>query len=201
MRAGAILRLPSDTEFEAIGDSEASAEVRRQYAEWRANRGIAASGEPAGERLRLVTPTEGGEGAATQTGAAGAQTQELRNKASAASDQLDESRRTSQLKDDELAKLQQKLGQPAQPTPAPTPAPTETPTAEATPPAPAPTETQPAPTETAPEATTAPAAEPQPTPAEQAKPTRHRRSQSKRSPRSSTGSLRTGTTRWRHCWS
>ena len=164
MRAGAILRLPSDTEFEAIGDSEASAEVRRQYAEWRANRGIAASGEPAGERLRLVTPTEGGEGAATQTGAAGAQTQELRDKVQQLQTQLDESRRMLQLKDEELAKLQQKLGQPAQPpAPTPTPAPTETPT-------PAPIETQPAPTETPPEATTTAPVEPQPTPAEQPKP-------------------------------
>jgi len=168
LHAGAILRLPSDAEFESIGVSEASAEVRRQYAEWRANRGMAASGTASGDRLKLVTPAEGGEGTTTQAAAGGAETQELRNKVQELQNQLDEQRRMVQVKDAELAKLQQKLGQPAQPTPAPTPAPTETPTAEATPPAPAPTETQPAPTETAPEATTAPAAEPQPTPAEQA---------------------------------
>src|SRR5207344_845206 len=130
-------------------------------AEWRANRGVAASGTPPGERLRLVTPTEGGEGAATQTGASAAQSQELRDKVQELQTQLDESRRMLQLKDAELAKLQQKVGQPAEPAPTPTPAPTETPT-------PAPIETQPAPTETPPEATTTtPAVEPQPTPAEQ----------------------------------
>ncbi len=160
LHAGAIMRLPGDTEFDAVGSSEANAEVRRQYAEWRANRGIAASGAPSGERLRLVTPAEGGEGAATQTGASGAQTQELRDKVQELQTQLEESRRMLQVKDAELAKLQQKVGQPAQPTPAPTPAPTETPT-------PAPVETQPAPAETPPEATTTPAVEPQPTPAEQ----------------------------------
>ena len=158
LHAGAILRLPNDTEFEAVGGSEASAEVRRQYAEWRANRGVAASEAPPGERLRLVTPTEGGEGATTQTGASGAESQALRDKVQQLQTQLDESRRLIQLKDDELAKLQQKVGQPAQPAPTPAPAPTETPT---------PTETQPAPAETPPEATTTPAVEPQPTPAEQ----------------------------------
>jgi pilus assembly protein FimV len=164
MRAGAILRLPSDTEFEAVDSSEASAEVRRQYAEWRANRGIAASGAPSGERLRLVTPTEGGEGAGTQTADSGAQSKELRDKVQQLQTQLDESRRMLQLKDAELAKLQQKLGQPAQPpAPTPTPAPAETPT-------PAPIETQPAPTETPPEATTTPPVEPETTPAEQPKP-------------------------------
>jgi pilus assembly protein FimV len=119
LHAGAILRLPNDTEFEAVGGSEASAEVRRQYAEWRANRGVAASEAPPGERLRLVTPTEGGEGATTQTGASGAESQALRDKVQQLQTQLDESRRLIQLKDDELAKLQQKLGQPAQPAPTP----------------------------------------------------------------------------------
>jgi pilus assembly protein FimV len=168
MRAGAILRIPNDAEFDSIGASEASAEVRRQYAEWRTNRGVASSGAPSGERLRLVTPTEGGEGAGTQQAATGAQTKELQDKVAQLESQLAEQRRLLDLKNAELAKLQQQTAKPAEPMPAPAPAPTtEAPPAE-TPPA----ETQAAaPTETPTEATTAPpATEPQTTPAEQPKP-------------------------------
>ncbi|HKE43770.1 MAG TPA: FimV/HubP family polar landmark protein [Steroidobacteraceae bacterium] len=168
LHAGAILRLPNDAEFDSVGATEASAEVRRQYAEWRGNRGVAASGTSSGERLRLVTPTEGGEGSATQA-AAGAQTKELQDKVSQLQGQVAEQQRLLELKNKELAELQQKTGKPAEPTPAPVPAPTtETPPPAETPPV----ETQAtAPSETPTEATTAPpAAEPQPTPAEQPKP-------------------------------
>jgi pilus assembly protein FimV len=168
MRAGAILRIPNDAEFDSVGASEASAEVRRQYAEWRTNRGVASSGAPSGERLRLVTPTEGGEGTGTQA-AGGAQSKELQNKVTQLESQLAESRRLIELKDAELAKLQQGT-KPAEPTP--TPAPTPAPTTEAPPAETPPAETQAtAPTETPTEATTAPpATEPQTTPAEQPKP-------------------------------
>jgi pilus assembly protein FimV len=170
LRAGAILRLPSDAEFESVGATEASAEVRRQYAEWRTSRGQAAAGAAPGEHLRLVTPTEGGEGAGTQAAAGTAQTQELRDKVQQLESQLAESRRLLEVKDAELAKLQQQTGKEAQPAPTPPPpaAQTEQPPTEQVPP---PVEAQaPAPTEAPPAATTTPAVEPQPTPAEQPKP-------------------------------
>jgi pilus assembly protein FimV len=159
LRAGAILRIPADTEFEAIDTGEANSEVRRQYAEWRANRGIAAeTGGSAEARLRLVTPTEGGEGTAATTSAASAEAQQLRDRVRALETQLDDSRRMIEVKDKELADLQRQVGQPAEPTTAPTPPPTEEPTATTEPPA-VTQETTP------PEATQTPAEEPTPTPA------------------------------------
>ena len=68
LKSGAILRIPSDTEFDALAASDAAAEVRRQTAEWRETRGLtAAAGTGEEARLRLVTPTEGGEGAGVTT--------------------------------------------------------------------------------------------------------------------------------------
>ncbi len=64
LQSGAILRIPSDTEFDSLAAADAAAEVRRQTAEWREQRGLVADTEAAeAARLRLVTPTEGGEGA------------------------------------------------------------------------------------------------------------------------------------------
>jgi pilus assembly protein FimV len=154
LRAGAILRIPPGSEFESIGSGEANAEVRRQYAEWRASRGLAAEGAaPSDARLRLVTPEQGGEGATPST-TTGADSQALRDRVSQLESQLEESRRAIQLRDQELAQLQQQLGQ-QPPTTAPAP--------EAT--------TEPAPAPTEPETTTAsptdatqpPAVEPEPT--------------------------------------
>ena len=195
LHAGAILRLPSDADFESVGAAEANAEVRRQYAQWRESRGQAAAAGAQGERLRLVTPTEGGEGTGTQAAAGAAQTQELRDKVQQLESQLAESRRLLEVKDSELAKLQQQTGQ--QPQPVPTPAPpaaqTEQPPAEQAPPAEA---QPPAPTETPPAATTTPAVEPQPTPAEQPKPPAPAAAPTRSSPRCSIGSSSIGTTRW-----
>jgi pilus assembly protein FimV len=163
LRAGAILRIPADAEYDAIQSGEANAEVRRQYAQWRESRGIAGAGEtPAEARLRLVTPTEGGEGTAAAGTAATAEAQQLRDRVRALETQLDDSRRMIEVKDQELATLQRQLGQPtAQP-------PAEPATTTAPPPAeqPAPTEPQAVtPDSTAPEATQVPAEEPAPTPA------------------------------------
>ena len=164
LRAGAILRLPADTEFDAIDSGEANSEVRRQYAEWRASRGIPAeAGAPTEARLRLVTPTEGGEGTAAATPGATAEAQQLRDRVSQLQTQLDDSRRMIEVRDKELADLQRQLGQPpAEPTTT-----TPPPTAE-----PAPAEPQATtPEGAAPEATQAPAEEPTPTPAEEPEPT------------------------------
>ena len=153
LRAGAILRIPADAEFETIGTGEANAEVRRQYAEWRASRGLAGEGAaPADARLRLVTPEQGGEGAAPST-TTGPESQALRDRVSQLESQLEESRRAIEVRDRELAQLQQQLGQqPATPVPAP-----ET-TAE-----PAPTPAEPEATTAAPtDVTEAPVVEPEP---------------------------------------
>lgn len=135
MRAGAILRLPGDVEFEGIASSEANAEVRRQYAEWRARRGIAAEGAaPADARLRLVTPADAGEGVAAPSPAGAAESQQLRERVRQLEAQLDESRRLLEVRDRELAQLQRQLGeQPPTEAPAPEvePAPAEAPAAAA----------------------------------------------------------------------
>jgi pilus assembly protein FimV len=165
LRAGAILRIPGDTEYEAIGSGEANAEVRRQYSEWRTSRGLVAEGgAPAEARLRLVTPTEGGEGtaAATSPGAA-AESQQLRDRVRQLETQLDDSRRMIEVKDQELANLQRQLGQPAEPAATTTP-----PAVEETPPT---TEPQAVtPETTTPEASQAPVEEPAPTPAAEPEP-------------------------------
>ncbi len=69
LKAGAILRIPGDGEFDALAATDAAAEVRRQTAEWRETRGLtAAAGAGEEARLRLVTPTEGGEGTGATPG-------------------------------------------------------------------------------------------------------------------------------------
>ncbi len=168
LRAGAILRIPSDAEFESIDAGEANAEVRRQYAEWRASRGLAAAegAAPSDARLRLVTPTDGGEGAGTAAAPA-AETQPLGDRVRQPETDLDASRRMIEVKDRELADLQRQLGQ--QPAVAPVPEPT----AEAA--APAETEAAaPAPTDGAEVAAEepAPAAEPEAIAPPAAKPAR-----------------------------
>jgi pilus assembly protein FimV len=123
LRAGAILRIPAEGEFADIASGEANAEVRRQYAEWRASRGLAAEGAAPSEdaRLRLVTPAQEGEGTAPAA-APGVESQALRDRIGQLESQLEESRRAIELRDQELARLQQQLGQqPAAPAPAPEP--------------------------------------------------------------------------------
>ncbi|HSD75276.1 MAG TPA: FimV/HubP family polar landmark protein, partial [Steroidobacteraceae bacterium] len=172
LRAGAILRIPADAEFEAIDTGEANAEVRRQYSEWRASRGIAAEGgAPSEARLRLVTPTEGGEGtAAGPSAAAAAEAQQLRDRVRQLETQLDDSRRMIEVKDKELADLQRQVGQPPAGTPAQPPAEQPAPTEpQAAAPEAAPTETAQPPAEEPtpvqePEAAPPPVAQPAPTP-------------------------------------
>jgi pilus assembly protein FimV len=153
LRAGAILRIPQDAEFEGIAPSEANAEVRRQYAEWRATRGLGEEGAaPSDARLRLVTPEEGGEGAAPAA-VPGPEATALRDRVGQLETQLEESRRAIELRDQELARLQQQLGQqPGAAEPAPEP------TVEPTPEQPQPEVAGAAPTET----TEPPVAEPTP---------------------------------------
>jgi pilus assembly protein FimV len=100
LRAGAVLRVPGPEAVSGIEAAEAASEIGRQTEAWRGER---VTQEQA--RLRLVTPTEASPDAATP--AAGdtdvaAQIGELNR-------EIEESRRLLELKNAELARLQQKL--------------------------------------------------------------------------------------------
>jgi pilus assembly protein FimV len=134
LRAGSVLRIPDASAVAAVDPAMASAEIRRQFTAWRGSAAPAGT-EPG--RLRLVPPSEPGAG----TGEAGARERELEGRVGDLEAQLAESRRLLELRNAELAQLQERLaaaagGQPvpAEPTPAPAEPPvTETPTAEAAP--------------------------------------------------------------------
>jgi len=99
MRAGAILRVPGASEIADIATADAAAEIRRQTDAWRAAGG--GSG-----RLRLVTPAEGtadaGTAQAESSGAVKGQIESLQG-------DIEEQRRLLELRNQELAKLQQDL--------------------------------------------------------------------------------------------
>jgi len=119
LRAGAILRVPSSSDVAGISASDASSEVSRQNAAWRA----AGGGQQAGH-LKLVTPPEGeGEAAAApqSSGRVEGQIDSLEK-------DIAEQKRLLELRNQELADLQKKLAdaraqeqaaQPPQPAPAP----------------------------------------------------------------------------------
>ena len=162
MRSGAVLRMPDAAAVASVTPSDASSEIRRQYAAWR---GSAAGGSPAaGEpgRLRLVSPTEPGSTAAP--GADTAQVKSLQGRVHDLEGQLSEQKRLLEMRNAELADLQSKLAakQTSQ-TPAATPPPVAAPPPAAAPPV---AETTPAPQAAPPEAATpAPAEEAAPAPA------------------------------------
>jgi pilus assembly protein FimV len=184
LHSGAVLRIPDTAQAAAVSPSEASAEIRRQYAAWRSTPAAAAA--PSGEQpghLKLVTPSESPAVGATP-GASGAEVSQLKNRVSNLEGQLAESKRLLDLKNADLAKLQQQLAaKSAAPAPTPPPqqiappAPTPPPVAQsqpaaqpaaaqATPPAPPPVEEKPPEqTAAAPPPQPAPtAAKPAPTP-------------------------------------
>ncbi len=101
LRAGAILRVPSADEISSIGAGEASAEVSRQVAAWRASSGAADSG-----RLRLVTPAEGATGTGAGAPAAGGSTE---SQVDVLQRDIAEQNRLLELKNKELADLQREL--------------------------------------------------------------------------------------------
>jgi pilus assembly protein FimV len=176
MRSGAVLRIPDNSSVASISPTEAGAEIRRQWSAWRSGPGAASastSSEPG--RLRLVTPAE--PGAASTDGASSAQSTQLQGRVRELESQLADSKRLLDLKNAEVAQLQQRLkqeqsGAAATPPPAaeppaaavPTPAPAaQTPPAAETPPAAAVEETPPAPAaEPAPQAAQTPAPETKP---------------------------------------
>lgn len=135
LRAGAVLNLPTEAQLTSLPPAEASAEVSRQYRAWSSAR--------AGGRLRLVPPGEGGGGgdaATTGAGTAGDSGAALQQQITDLQKELAETKRLLELRNAELARLQQQArtgAGPAQPPPAASPA--AEPAAEASP-APAPVE-------------------------------------------------------------
>jgi pilus assembly protein FimV len=118
LRSGAVLRIPEGSRVAEIVPSEASAEIRRQYAAWRgaaAQSTAAADSEPG--RLRLVTPTETG-GAGT-----GGDSEALQGRVRELEAQLAESNRLLEVQNAELARLQARIAsqgpQPETPAEAP----------------------------------------------------------------------------------
>jgi pilus assembly protein FimV len=100
LRAGAILRIPDAAELGDIGPADAASEVRRQNAAWREAGGGADSG-----RLRLVTPSEGAAGAGTTPGTSGT----VQSQIESLERDIAEQRRLLELRNQELARLQQDL--------------------------------------------------------------------------------------------
>jgi pilus assembly protein FimV len=151
LRAGAELRLPSETELAALSPAEASSEVSSQYRSWRG----------AG-RLRLVPPGEAAPPAAATTGSgsggAAAESPGLRRQVEDLQKQLAETQRLLQLRSEQLAQLQNQSAQKG------TPPVRTAPAAAVSPPAaqPAPSTSAPAPAVSAPPETAAPPAAPTP---------------------------------------
>jgi pilus assembly protein FimV len=140
LKRGAVLRFPGADEIAALNQAEAMGEVRRQMSAWRSG-----AGESAGH-LRLVTPGAGG-GGASDSGVSTAESQALKSRVKDLESQLAESKRLLDIRNNELAELQRKLGAskiaatptpPPAPVPVPTPAPTPAPAKSASQTAPAP---------------------------------------------------------------
>ncbi len=112
LKAGMILRVPSTSEI-AYGSREATSEVRRQNQQWRST--TVTEDERQGGRLRLVPPPErdasdprvgAGDGVADA-----ARDDALAGRASELENQLAESRRLLQVRDQELEALQRQLAE------------------------------------------------------------------------------------------
>src|SRR3984893_3515199 len=120
LHSGAVLRIPDAAQAAAVSPSDASAALRRQYAAWRSTAGAPAA--PAGERpgrLKLVTPSESPSVGATPGAAPSAEVNQLQGRVHDLEGQLAESKRLVELKNADLARLQQQLAakQAAQPAP------------------------------------------------------------------------------------
>ena len=110
LHSGAVLRIPDAEAAAAISSSEASTEIRRQYAAWRGGASAApaeaATAQPA--RLKLVTPSEGASAGAAP-GASSGESAALQGRVRELEGQLAESRRLLEMKDAELARMQAQL--------------------------------------------------------------------------------------------
>src|SRR5256885_4126282 len=162
LHSRAVLRIPDAAQAAAVSPSEAAAEIRRQYAAWRTSNPAAPSGERPGQ-LKLVTPSESPSLGVTPGAAPSAEVGQLQGRVHDLEGQLAESKRLLELKNADLAHLQQQLAARQAPPPA---APAAPPAAEAAPPKPAPAPAAPAPVEPAParQASPPPVAEQPPSP-------------------------------------
>ena len=118
LHRGAILRVPGADKVAAVSEREAIASIDRQMSAWKSG-GAAASGG----HLRLVAPGAsggtGGAGGATGGGSGNAQVATLSTKVKDLETQLAAERRLLDLRNQQLAELQAKLGAPAAPAAAP----------------------------------------------------------------------------------
>jgi pilus assembly protein FimV len=114
LRAGAVLRVPDAGTLSGESAAAAAAEVRRQGSIWRGRTAAAApSTATEGEgRLRLVAPTEAAAPAAAGgSGAASArETEQLRGRLTQLETELTNTKRLLELRNNELAELQRRLG-------------------------------------------------------------------------------------------
>ncbi|TLY90022.1 MAG: hypothetical protein E6K40_18120, partial [Gammaproteobacteria bacterium] len=134
LHSGAVLRIPDAAQAAAVSPSEAAAEIRRQYAAWRSSTPAAPSGERPGQ-LKLVTPSESPSVGVTPGAAPSAEVGQLKGRVHDLEGQLAESKRLLELKNADLARLQEQLAAKQAPPPA---APAPPPAAEAAPPKAAP---------------------------------------------------------------
>ena len=136
LKRGAVLRMPGADEIAALNQNEAMSEVHRQMESWRSS-----GGAEAGGHLRLVTPGAGsGTGSSASNGgtpsASSGDSSALKSRVKDLEGQLAESQRLLEVRNNELAELQRKLGNTAatKPTTAPAPAPVTTPAPKPAPP-------------------------------------------------------------------
>jgi pilus assembly protein FimV len=113
LRAGSILRIPDRAAVAALTPAEANAEVSRQYAEWRSGAASVAPSEPVA-RLELRPPsadTTPGVGGQPVTGDAEVvqENEALRDELAEVRDELTDTQRLLELRDQEMAQLQQRL--------------------------------------------------------------------------------------------
>ena len=127
LRSGAVLRIPEGSAVAAISPSEATAEIRRQYASWRSAAPSSAPSESEPGRLRLVPPAEPGATGASSA-ATNAQNAALQGRVRDLESQLQESKRLLEARNAELAQMQARLSaKTAAPPPPPAAAPVATP--------------------------------------------------------------------------
>jgi len=119
LHSGAILRIPEAAQATAVSPSNAAAEIRRQYAAWRSTAGAPAvpSGERPG-RLKLVTPSEAPSVGATPGAAPSAEVGQLQGRVHDLEGQLAESKRLLELKNADLARMQEQFAAKQAPPPA-----------------------------------------------------------------------------------
>ncbi len=119
INSGALLRLPEAGEVAAIPADAAAVEVARQYRLWQDGLGAAATSSASTGRLRLVAPQQGGTAASTATAdspSAGTGNPALEARVRELEAQLSETRRLLELQSAELANLQGRADQAAEPT-------------------------------------------------------------------------------------